>query len=70
MGYSTNDCKALLDRDEQTKGTNQGPWKRLSKRNGADGVERIFSDKAGQRFVLWSVAQGTVRARATGGQGP
>ena len=52
MGYSTNDCKALLDRDEQTKGTNQGPWKRLSKRNGADGVERIFSDKVGQRFVL------------------
>ena len=52
MGYSINDCKALLDRDEQTKGTNQGPWKRLSKRNGADGVERIFSDKAGQRFVL------------------
>lgn len=52
MGYSTDDCKALLDRDEQTKGTNQGPWKRLIKRNGAEGVERVFSDKAGQQFVL------------------
>lgn len=67
MGYSTDDCKALLDRDEQTKGTNQGPWKRLSKRNGAEGVERIFSDKAGQRFVLVvETAQG-LKVQATAG---
>lgn len=51
MSYSTNDCKKLLDQHPDTAGTNQGAWKRLSKRKAPDGVERIFSDSAGGRFV-------------------
>ena len=46
---STDDCKKLLDSDEKTQG--RGPWKRLSKRNADDGVERIFSNKDQTCFV-------------------
>jgi hypothetical protein len=66
MSYSTDDCKKLLDSDAATAGTNQGPWKRLSKKNGEDGVERIFSDKAGSIFVrIVESAQG-LEVRGTG----
>lgn len=52
MAYTTAGCVSLLNTDPSTQGTNQGPWKRQSKRKGPLVVERVFSDKVGQRFAL------------------
>lgn len=66
MAFSTEDCRRLLNTDPLTQGTNQGEWKRLSKRNGPHGVERVFSDKAGQRFALVVESQAGLVVQAAG----
>lgn len=48
---STADCKALLEREPALGGRGHGGWKRLSKRQTDDGVERIFSNKGQDCFV-------------------
>jgi hypothetical protein len=44
MTYTTEDCKALLDQDAElvAQGFAKADWKRLSKRKGAEGPERVF----------------------------
>lgn len=46
---STADCKTLLSQHDALQGLSG--WKRLSKRNAPDGVERVFASGDGSHFV-------------------
>ena len=62
---STDDCKALLSTNPQTA-TQNGQWKRLSKRNAPDGVERIFASADGTLFARLVEVQGALTLSAVG----
>lgn len=66
MAISTDDCKALLSKDMPliaSGAIDPKGWKRLSKKNGAQGVERVFSHSSGM-FALVVEAAGSIRVHA------
>lgn len=60
----SSDCKTLLDTHEALQG--RGPWKRVSKRNASDGVERIFTNADRSCFVRVLENHGTLLVHGIG----
>lgn len=66
MTITTDDCKALLSRDMPLiacGAIDPKGWKRLSKKNGANGVERVFSHDSGM-FALVIESAGAIKVGA------
>lgn len=48
---TTADCRIFLESSPEVAAQNPGPWKRISKKNAPDGIERVFASTDGQCFV-------------------
>lgn len=69
MSFSTDDCKTLLAKDNPliaAGALDPKGWKRLSKRNASDGVERIFSHPPSGMFARVLEANGALSVTARG----